>query len=236
MNTWAAGLPGVSYTPGLFSNCSKAWSALACGHVLDPDNLPECTAAGSRAVGEACNVNEQCASLFCKQTGLACGQCAAPPPVGSACALDGDCAPGTWCMPSKTCQRPRALNETCTTTLRCRNDLTCYKGKCVTMPRFVSAACDPGNGLICDWLHDMGCTSANKCATFAAHTVGQSCGGTTSSFCTRLEACANGLCQAAPADKAACDDTAQKYCEGPASCIDHVCHLPSDATCASGAQ
>lgn len=221
---WIAGLPGVSWDAAAFSQCADAWDNASCDAVFSLDPLPGCRHDGTRAIGQPCNSTLQCASNFCKQTGYACGTCAAQPGVGAPCSGDWDCGDKAYCAPDQTCQIAGQLNDSCSTNRPCEGQFSCANGVCVVTLQ-AGAHCDAAAGLTCDFVDKELSCSSSTCASISPRNSGEACGAGT--YCAKLGVCTGGTCVAAPSENGgACDASKGLYCEWPALCVNGACQMP----------
>lgn len=222
---WIAALPGVSWDASAFSECADAWKNASCSAMFALDPLPGCRHDGTRGVGEPCNAGLQCASNFCKQTGYACGQCAAQPAVGAPCAGDWDCGDKTYCAPDQTCQAPGQLNDSCSPTRPCSGEFSCANGTCVATVQ-AGGHCDTTAGLTCDFVgSELLCSTGSTCVSITPHDSGEACG--SGDYCAKLGVCTNGTCAPGPDENGgACDASKNLFCEWPALCVNGACQMP----------
>jgi hypothetical protein len=231
VNTWITDLPGAAGEDATFwSGCADYWASATCDALLSVAPIPACTHRGTKGAADPCNANDECSTGFCKQSGWACGQCADLPAAGSTCTMDTDCAPGNWCMPSKKCEPPANLGESCSDQLYCAPELICYNGTCTKAPNKVNATCDSASGLRCDWWLGLYCSSGS-CVQGTPVAAGGSC--YSPNYCDKLGACQSGKCVAAAADNGGgCDLTNGPSCEWPALCVNGACQMPGPSlTC-----
>jgi hypothetical protein len=159
----------IAYHPELMQACSDAITRPECKDTVERD-LPECEAAitGSAALGEPCELSEECqGSLICDVRASCPGKCAERYAAGVRCGVDEECANGLRCeFYSGACQPAVDVGEPCegTGNLPCLPGLFCAKqvtdaltmnrpaGICAYIahgPRGGTPACDPLQGLLC---------------------------------------------------------------------------------------
>jgi hypothetical protein len=234
--------PGMPVGPDFVSACYAALAAGTCADyfagVLPPACKPQ--PAGTRAVGDVCMSNWQCANDSCRTTeGSQCGTCAALATVGQSCAT-ADCEPGLFCNTNHYCHPYGAVGTACNTEHPCRYPLTCKAGlcaagdtlgaTCVTSPQ----TCDLWHGLLCNPV-------TKKCDTIVQVQAGAVCGVGTDGIahaCTGGASCnrpsmtaTSGTCVAPAADGQACNATNGPYCTFPAVCVSGTCTPPGATTC-----
>jgi hypothetical protein len=118
------------------------------------------------------------------------------------------------------------VNAVCNiNTPACQSPWTCYSGKCVRAPATVGAACDPGNGLVCDGNIGLYC-NAGKCAQGRFATNDAACGAGVA--CDHHGDCIDSACLNGAADDEPCNDVVGPSCQFPAVCDSGFCTLPSD--------
>lgn len=98
----AANCPDVMFAPGSTRTvesllaCADEVTALSCED-HQAANYPACVSAGTKAIGEPCVYNSQCASLLCKVAD-ACGVCVRPVGAGEDCSgTDVGCGANLLC-------------------------------------------------------------------------------------------------------------------------------------------
>jgi hypothetical protein len=230
---WIAQQSGVAWQAANYAACATALTQASCADYFSFTALPACSVPGTLANYASCNTGFQCASQFCDTDGLSCGECIDPPLEGEYCA-SWSCGAGLTCADDGTCQRRRALGESCTANLPCQSLLDCYQGRCVAPLASVGAACDSSVGPYCDYAKSFVCaTSTKKCVSITSWALpGQACGvdSTTSTAASCNQGyCGTGqTCIADAKDHMACDSDVGPYCEWPAFCSSGTCHLESD--------
>ncbi len=159
----------IEYHPELMQACHDAITAEECRDTTVRD-LPACEAAitGSAALGEPCNLSEECqGSLIC-DTHVSCpGTCRERYGEGVRCSVDADCADGFGCdFYSGACQKTVDVGEACEggPDLQCLPGLFCAKEveEALTMNRpagtcaYISRG-QPGGTPACDLLQGLLC-------------------------------------------------------------------------------
>jgi hypothetical protein len=160
----------IEYHPELMQACADAITAPECEDMIERD-LPECEAAitGSAALGEPCQLSEECAgSLICDIRASCPGKCAERYAAGVRCSVDAECANGLRCeFYSGVCQEPVGVGEPCEGTGNhpCLPGQFCAKpvtealtmhrpaGTCTYIshgPPDGTPACDALQGLLCN--------------------------------------------------------------------------------------
>ena len=142
---------GSTRTVSSLKACAAEFATYSCDQ-LNLGFFPDCSSAGTRAPGQACAFNSQCASLSCDLASTECGQCTS---LGD---LDADCsAAGITCKPGLFCDR---------STKRCAT----YVYTSPDDPRFAKGmACTPRTG--CN--AGLYCAANGVCAL--KPTLGMSC-------------------------------------------------------------
>ena len=252
--------PASGNSVALAEQCVGDYAQIACGDFLDGVLTDVCAPFGSRAAGQPCAFNGQCASGFCSGTKTAaCGTCAVSPAAGDSCATS-NCGHGQTCVAATTmCEDYGATGGACSTTAPCGSGLSCTgilstvasSGTCQSAAVDVGAACGgtmPGCsgaiGLFCG-----GTVGAKACAATTFVSDGMPCGqlSTTSHVECTAGGCytatglagttETGTCKADAADGAACDTVLGPACLTPSRCVPTgagsagVCTFPSGATC-----
>jgi hypothetical protein len=235
------GAPGNAQTADDLASCATAIPQTSCGDLFS-DNLPApCKPKpGSLANGNACGVDGQCQSTYCK-INETCGVCAAKSSAGGACMSETDCTDGLLCV-NRVCTSPGVAGAACSATQPCRQDVTCIGGTCGT-PKGPGESC---TGEECDGLKGLWCNPLmGVCQKVSLADPGQPCGALNcpGAACTYALCRSGGLCRlsgtnpnagtcvAPAADGAACNDTMGPPCLSPAVCVAEVCTLRAPATC-----
>lgn len=231
---------GTSATPASHEACAKAIASESCDDAFTGKQPAACaTAPGTLAADAACGEDAQCQSAFCTKVGGAyCGKCATAPAAGADCS-NGRCGAGLVCAANAKCVAPGALDATCDANTPCLATLSCHGGKCVT-PVADGAACDPQQMTTAGCSPTSGdyCNALTKvCTKVTIATTNQQCGlargGLTG--CSAAGHCrvpmnmATGVCVAAAADGAACDDANGPSCMAGSRCTNAICK-PDDPT------
>lgn len=156
----------VEYHAGEVQGCIDATENKACSE-LNQRGSAACEAAvtGTRAKGEACELDEECeGSLICDVKDACPGKCVERYAAGIACGSDDQCADGLVCSQATThCVKPAAEGEACGggVEAQCAAGLLCRgedKGKltagtCVAAESLALGgegdACDPATLALC---------------------------------------------------------------------------------------
>jgi len=186
---------GSTRTVSSLKACTAEFATYSCEQ-LNLGFVPDCTSAGTRAPGQACAFNSQCASLSCDRPNQ-CGQCAS---LGE---LDADCSGvGMACKPGLSCDR---------STKRCAT----YVYTSPDDPRFAKGmACTPQTG--CN--AGLYCAATGVCAL--KPTVGTSCADAPSCGDDSYCALADNFCTALPGFGAPCGmgTGGDSFCPSGAAC------------------
>ena len=234
---------GTSASPAHHEACGRAIDGESCNDVFAGNTPSACAIApGALADGAACGEDAQCASAFCggKAAGKYCGTCASAPAAGAPC-NGGRCGPSLACGANGTCVKPGGDGASCDANTPCESTLSCGGGKCAT-PLASGATCDPKQtttpgcqataGLYCNAL-------TTKCEAVTIASTNELCGVVHGklAFCSALGHCripantVQGVCIAAAADGAACNDTSGPSCMAGAHCVNAVCTPDDPAAC-----
>jgi hypothetical protein len=156
----------VVYQGKLASACFEAVAERACGDLQNRE-IEECEAAlrGTAAVGEPCELDEECEGSSICETSLACpGMCVRRYGAGVACLEDDQCADGLVCSSATAhCVAPAAEGEPCEGGIeaQCAGGLICVgqeaaemmPGTCVPIGEVARGAageaCDPRAAQLC---------------------------------------------------------------------------------------
>lgn len=194
--------PDAEVTAGALQSCVDHWSTLACEALLDWE-LGDCRLGrGTRAAGESCRYDEQCAGRCYFHRGSdPCGVCVDEATEGASCEADPDegqpCGEGLTCVNGECVIRSTVslLGETCTSAsgMRCANTLWCDAGVCA-QPKPAGAAC---SALVdeCSLAEGLWCPpDAQTCQPFPIVGEGESCmpEGTGILVCSAGLVCASG--------------------------------------------
>ena len=217
-------LPGIGTDAAIYRGCATQEAALSCDDFASATAATICAVKGTKALGEKCLDNDQCASGFCGSDNATCRGCINPPQSGDACAAGDQCDVGLVCA-SEKCVHEATLGAACnSTTQPCIGTLACVNGSCVTLPAALGAACsstlacNTSKGFVCD-------VTTNQCITYTVSSPGGPCSTTSTeqSACRLAAACTNGTCGAAPAAGQACDETNGPYCPETLNCVNSLC-------------
>jgi hypothetical protein len=237
-----AAVPGATITVLNIQACGQALAAESCDQFRSSGYPPECTVSpGTRADGEPCISDAQCAGISCTWTAnAACGACSHSSPVGSTCTVDGDCTSDAWCDgASKTCIAYLLQGASCTgTNATCAWYLACTNGVCQP-PAGYGAPCDQ-TAENCDWVQGLYCSSTATCQPVTLAAVGQPCG-TVQGAANYVE-CGVGascettstgtsLCMAFAPEGSPCDPARQYPCAGLSHCANNVCTSYDAVSC-----
>jgi len=230
--------PGTTTTPDRLEACSKAVAALSCADVYTRQIPQACRAKpGPQADGTTCGDDGQCASGFCRKSGLACGTCGPRAQAGATCTVDDDCDAGLACAANRQCVAFGSAGATCDANRPCAAPLVCDAGRCVT-PGDAGASCTPSpSGGNCDHTQGLYCPAGGTCRLVVYASAGQACGVQSSgdlALCTAGATCSStpsGTCVAPAVDGAACNPANNVKCLSPASCDNGLCKLPDPASC-----
>ena len=232
----ALAAPGTGRTAANLETCARALPGASCADLVDNDSPAACRAVpGTLGTGMACSDASQCSTAFCNiAAGETCGACAAPPPAGTTCNGNSQCAPGSVCAGSPSvCLTPGAAGAACSATQPCQGTLICNSNVCAT-PVAVGAACAVGKGT-CNLLEGDYCpATTQQCTAATIASAGAACGLTNGALaaCSASGMCtAGGTCLAAAADGQNCNAANGPPCIPPAVCQNGVCTLPSSANC-----
>jgi hypothetical protein len=212
MATLAA--PSTGNSPQATEACVTALQGtVICADYLDSLPPAACQAKfGTLAAGSPCAFNGQCQSSVCGiGPGSVCGMCLAGPVAAGASCASLFCGPGLECaFFSKTCGAPEVLGAACDT-LPCGPDLVCAGTNGMRTCQAIASTAGAGQP----------CGNIN-----GAHVVCAAQG-----FCVVPMGQAMGICTAAAADGAACDDTNGPRCAIPARCVSGKCTLADATAC-----
>lgn len=164
--------PGAIADASTIGRCGEAMLAQDCESRVADRTPEECLIAGTRAVGESCFGDEQCASKGCRNVGADfCGTCVEISREGEPC--EGDtCARGTFCVEG-TCQPNTQLGEKCSASHPCAYGLRCDFGTCA---RFLEEGDACTQDVECNVVAGFVCADGRcRAATFVE--PGQSCDG-----------------------------------------------------------
>src|SRR5688572_4857884 len=138
------GLAGVGPMTGTrWVECRRAQAARPCD---DKGPSPEVCAIlpGTRAVGEGCVDEYQCATLNCKLPRRMspspppdreyCGTCAAQPAAGDPCVEWYDCGYEDLTCVNDKCLKREDLGGPCESSRTCKDQFICLEGKCGVGP------------------------------------------------------------------------------------------------------
>ncbi|MFO0737957.1 MAG: hypothetical protein U0270_18840 [Labilithrix sp.] len=180
-------LPGENTDQAKLDACAAAYEAATCD--ADVTQLVECDLKGTKANGQPCNRDTQCAGGQCKFTsGVACGTCITRGEAGDSCGSGlPRCNPLTsYCDAVQgKCVAYLQKDQACdATTAQCASGLRCVADKC-SAPLTAGATCSTAldnctNLAICS-------STTQKCVDIPAPkfaNVGESCGYDVSTFGT----------------------------------------------------
>jgi len=230
---WVASLPGVGWNEQNITACIRGRAQASCAQFVADDEPSECSPPGTRALGQPCNIGDQCASRFCNTHGYNCGVCAVAPAEHAPCTEDNDCAVGQLCVcedgnafcAQHNCVRMRNDGEACSATEPCGHGLNCLSdSRCHKGPNSLGAACNPSQGIQCDWTDEGFLCSGGSCVK---STRGSSCSSATE-FCGEVWASClpSGACLSPASDDGACNVATGPGCRHPATCVNGKCQLP----------
>jgi hypothetical protein len=233
-------------------SCFDAYGTLSCADFVhfnnenNPAHPAACDAvpAGTRADGESCAFDTECAHGRCGG-GDQCGTCSAKHPAGDICHGDDDCVAGLGCGSDGKCAARANVGESCKTS-PCHAPLSCIAGVCAA-PIADGKACDPTIGFnACDWSNGRECdVTSRTCQTQDLHGIGQECGYTLDNGAFRLRGqCEPGLRCALNAIRGVCVAETQvgegcffaggpdgAQCEHGATCVAGRCVAKTAASC-----
>lgn len=227
---------GSTTTPADVDACAAAIPGAACEALFGGNDPPDAckTKRGTLTDGATCGFGAQCASARCA-IGGACGQCAAPAGADEACTDTFDCAYGLVCADG-ACAAPRGMNEACNARRPCKLPLICDMGNCAA-PLPLGEPCRRADDT-CDRTAALYCTPYSECdvATFATRGACGPIAGGGFAICAAGTACwrgGTGVMECVPLAPfgAACDDRAGPGCLAPATCVNHVCVVKTEASC-----
>jgi hypothetical protein len=249
--------PGTGSSPNAIGACVTAFAGWSCTDLLDNVPPDACVIKGSRADGQPCAFNGQCATGFCSGIKYAtCGTCAEFPSAGASCAAS-DCGHNQLCVATTNlCQTRGVAGATCDPqTAPCAAGLSCAGATgsqtCQTAASTVGAAC--GNGTpACFAVQELACSGPNQQKTCAAITfvdASAACGlmadgshadcraGNCYTNAGPATAADLGTCKSDAADGRACDTQLGPSCIAPARCVvagtgtTGTCRFPDAAAC-----
>lgn len=133
-------LPGTALTPERLTACASALRDTPCEGraTLAACEFP----GGALPAGASCATRDQCQTGYCAGASNGCGVCRARAPLGSACAVNGDCVEGAICTGTCVLRVVRALGESCDRTKGevCAAELFCDDSTRVCEARVVEGA------------------------------------------------------------------------------------------------
>ena len=207
------------------TNTATGWT---CSNYLYGESIPPpCqTAPGSRPIGAACGVAQQCQTGYCALPLYgACGTCAPVPAAGASCA-QFICPPTLTCVAgTETCVAFAQEGASCSAAQPCSDGLTCVVASGTT------GTCEPGSdamneacsftGAGCNFYDGLTCNvETGLCATATLGAPGQACGvvGEQAASCLG-GTCLRGACVAYPLPGQPCDTVSGPPCIADARCI-----------------
>lgn len=183
----------VTYDGGKAEKCLAAIAQQSCDVTSREGRRlpPSCDAilTGTRAPGDACYFDTECASGACTETAcprdMCCaGTCAAPlarAPIGAACERSPDCVDQAFCGRDHLCHALAAMGEACDADADCGYGLACVgagldPGACRPLPKLgeacpylrcaeLGARCDASGTCVAAGA-GAPCTSDAECSTY----------------------------------------------------------------------
>jgi len=188
---------GATRTVAGTKACAAEYATYPCDK-LNAGFLPDCATPGTRATGEACLFNAQCASRSCDTRSSGCNQCDSLGELGADCSMPSQgCKPGLFCdRTSNQCVAhiERVEGAPCTATTGCNYGLYCANLTCTKYP---------AHGMDCrtapECLDGDYCAADNTCTTPPG--VGQPCATAVSG---RMYCSSDAYCSFADATHAVC--------------------------------
>jgi hypothetical protein len=216
--------------------CVAAIGAQSCAALVAGVTLAECVLHGTRLKGAPCGRGEQCDTGYCaKSPASACGQCAAPPEAGHACAAPADCGDrGDLSCVRSLCTPFEEKGQQCSVEDRCGPGLTCATPDGGTFARCVDAPvldepCAPAGAAESTCAASLGlyCSSAGRGARTNLARTGQPCGAldmgrtecNAGAVCVLTSGSATGTCRPPVGEGGACDPAAGSPCASPGACV-----------------
>jgi hypothetical protein len=229
---------GSGYTIEGLSSCADEWAVFDCDRLANGE-LPACVTPGTRALGQGCRFNSQCASSSCAtQDPAACGKCAEDAESGDPCEIHTQCPDGHLCTFGRCLQvQVYASEDQLEAGSPCNYDGRC-SGACIPTSEGDRCGAVPANGEACLTLPAAGarrcpwmsaCNSAGICE--AVPDEGSPCGTglvpCSGAYCDSPTGFAPGTCKAWLEPGSACNPEVAATCGENDRC---VC---DDASCSS---
>lgn len=249
--------PGASIGATDITTCTDNQAAQSCDEWVGR-LTPGCGFVGTKANGENCRDNVQCASGFCDQVlyyteSDVCGVCAAPPiegqPCHSSCGRDESLACVHFGQDAGQCLRVPGDGEACDVNRRCGVGFQCATprgtttGVCMPANGKIGDACDIENGPMCDVYERIYCNqSTHTCEPARVVELGEACGllsdGSTgvcaqSACVSSVSGATIGTCVAYAADGDRCTfgPGSTVRCQPPAICANGACRIVGGELC-----
>lgn len=239
--------PGSTASEAQAGRCGDVYRKATCDDLysLTVNAAMDCQTAGTRAVGQPCELGSQCQSGSCLiETGI-CGTCQATVGAGQACggANKIGCTAGLSCI-SSVCVAYGNVGQACSSSAPCQNSLRCVSGTC--QPK-----ADPGSACASDsdcktYLGNQTCDpNAKLCANVTINFVDN--GGACSTNvvnnarnickadfdCVTMTSGGSGTSTCIPRTPVGgtCGNTGNAGCVLGSNCVNHTCQIVDPASC-----